>query len=125
MQNDQKEMPNPKEMPGQVKQSIPSTIVPLPGCLLRQWVRCGKANCRCAQGHPHGPYWYRYFRDEEGRAHKKYVPATHLTRAKREIAERRWRRLPLSKLKAQLQATARLLAAVEKGDTTSLATRWP
>lgn len=28
----------------------------------REWVRCGKANCkRCKDGGPgHGPYWYAY-----------------------------------------------------------------
>jgi hypothetical protein len=23
-------------------------------------VRCGKENCKCAEGHLHGPYWYAY-----------------------------------------------------------------
>lgn len=23
-------------------------------------VRCGKKNCHCAEGKPHGPYWYAY-----------------------------------------------------------------
>jgi hypothetical protein len=25
-------------------------------------VRCGKRNCKCARGKPHGPYWYSYAR---------------------------------------------------------------
>lgn len=25
-------------------------------------VRCGKENCKCARGKPHGPYWYSYAR---------------------------------------------------------------
>ena len=24
-------------------------------------IRCGKKNCRCAEGEPHGPYWYAYW----------------------------------------------------------------
>jgi hypothetical protein len=26
----------------------------------QEYVRCGKSGCRCARGHLHGPYWYRY-----------------------------------------------------------------
>jgi DnaJ domain len=33
-----------------------------------EWVRCGK---KCS-GCPHGPYWYRYFR-EEGKLKKEYI----------------------------------------------------
>jgi hypothetical protein len=29
----------------------------------KQWVRCGKAGCRCASGRGHGPYWYRYWKE--------------------------------------------------------------
>jgi hypothetical protein len=25
-------------------------------------IRCGKENCKCARGNPHGPYWYSYTR---------------------------------------------------------------
>jgi hypothetical protein len=45
----------------------------LPGIVCRQWVRCGKPSCRCAQGRGHGPYFYRFWR-EEGRLRKAYVP---------------------------------------------------
>ncbi len=36
----------------------------IPGTVLTQWVRCGKAGCRCATGKPHGPYFYHYFRQD-------------------------------------------------------------
>jgi hypothetical protein len=35
-------------------------------------VRCGKANCKCATGDLHGPYWYAYW-TEKGRLRSKYV----------------------------------------------------
>lgn len=44
----------------------------LPGCVIAQYRRCGRANCRCAGGPPHGPYFFHYWR-ETGRARKRYV----------------------------------------------------
>lgn len=44
----------------------------LPGVVLPQHVRCGKPNCRCADGDLHGPYYYRFWR-EDGRLRKQYV----------------------------------------------------
>jgi hypothetical protein len=35
-------------------------------------VRCGKKNCHCAEGKPHGPYWYAYW-TEGGRTRSQYV----------------------------------------------------
>jgi hypothetical protein len=35
-------------------------------------VRCGKANCKCASGELHGPYWYGYF-SEDGKTKSMYV----------------------------------------------------
>lgn len=45
----------------------------LPGTVHEQYIRCGKPNCRCAQGKLHGPYYYRFWRDRGGRLHKEYV----------------------------------------------------
>lgn len=52
-----------------------SDWMPLSGVVLEQMVRCGKANCRCADGGPlHGPYYYRFWRDKrDGRLRKAYV----------------------------------------------------
>ena len=44
----------------------------LPGVVCQQWVRCGRPGCRCARGSPHGPYFYRFWRDG-GRLRKEYV----------------------------------------------------
>ena len=39
----------------------------------QEWRRCGKATClRCKTGPGHGPYWYAYSRDENGRLRSKY-----------------------------------------------------
>lgn len=35
-------------------------------------VRCGKKNCRCADGPLHGPYWYAYW-SEGGRTKSQYI----------------------------------------------------
>lgn len=37
-----------------------------------QYVKCGKPNCRCASGQPHGPY-YAAFWKENGRIRKRYI----------------------------------------------------
>lgn len=35
-------------------------------------VRCGKKTCHCAEGKPHGPYWYAYW-TEGGRTRSQYI----------------------------------------------------
>jgi hypothetical protein len=35
-------------------------------------IRCGKANCKCAKGCLHGPYWYGYW-SEGGRTKSTYI----------------------------------------------------
>lgn len=40
-----------------------------------QPISCGKANCRCASGKLHGPYWYAY-RSVAGRTISRYVGKT-------------------------------------------------
>jgi hypothetical protein len=46
----------------------------LAGSLVEQMRRCGKAECRCADGEPHGPYAY-YVPRTRGRGRLRYVPA--------------------------------------------------
>ena len=38
-----------------------------------QFVRCGKENCKCANGELHGPYWYHYKSIGGGRYKKTYI----------------------------------------------------
>lgn len=35
-------------------------------------VRCGKKNCHCVEGKPHGPYWYAYW-TEGGKTRSQYI----------------------------------------------------
>lgn len=37
-----------------------------------EWVRCGKPTCACRDGRRHGPYVYKYWR-QDGRLRKAYV----------------------------------------------------
>ncbi len=37
-----------------------------------EWIRCGKKGCKCESGERHGPYAYKYWK-EEGRVKKAYV----------------------------------------------------
>lgn len=43
------------------------------GAVCAQFVRCGKTGCKCSRGELHGPYYYRFTR-EDGRLRKIYVP---------------------------------------------------
>ena len=83
----------------------------LPGSLHAEWKRCGKPGCRCARGHPHGPYWYRRWR-EGGRQRKQYVPRQELPAVRAGIA--RWRALhppawPARRALAELRRLERAL----------------
>ncbi len=60
----------------------------LAGTVLTEYKKCGRGNCRCARGELHGPYYYRFFR-EEGRLHRAYVKACDLATVKMECDERR------------------------------------
>jgi hypothetical protein len=57
------------------------------GAVCAQMVRCGKANCRCARGELHGPYFYRFTRDG-GRLQKQYIKRSEVAEW-RELCERR------------------------------------
>jgi hypothetical protein len=46
------------------------------GSLVEQTRRCGKINCRCAEGDGHGPYSYFAPSGMHGVRGMKYVPAT-------------------------------------------------
>jgi Family of unknown function (DUF6788) len=50
----------------------PTKIEPLRGHLERRFVRCGKANCKCAKGELHGPYFLRRWRNG-GKKRSNYV----------------------------------------------------
>ena len=43
------------------------------GTVVKEKVKCGKSGCKCASGELHGPYLYRYYRDESGTVKSEYV----------------------------------------------------
>ena len=59
-------------------QKTTSKIEPLKGYLEPQMVRCGKANCKCAKGELHGPYYLRRWQ-RHGERQSKYVKKGELS----------------------------------------------
>ncbi len=90
----------------------PAHLLPKTGATLalcRQWVRCGKPACRCADGTPHGPYHYLFWR-EDGRLRKRYVRRADVARVRAELARRRRERLPSARaMIREFRRTAREL----------------
>jgi hypothetical protein len=80
----------------------------LPGTVCRQFVCCGRPRCACASGDLHGPYFYRFWR-EDGQLRKAYVKradvaqvraacaedrkSRQLFRAMRDLGSRQWQHL--------------------------------
>ena len=60
------------------------------GTLQARYVRCGKANCRCASDPAgrHGPYWYLVWWDGR-QLRKRYVPPRALDAVRAAIDARR------------------------------------
>lgn len=50
---------------------LPKTM---PGTVHAQYVKCGKSNCKCADGELHGAYYYHFIR-VGGRLKKRYLKA--------------------------------------------------
>ena len=91
------------------------------GKIQAQYVRCGKANCHCATGELHGPYYYRIWRDGM-RTRKVYVKPENVD-ALRAVCEgnsermaqlrqiRQQRRLASDQLRSAWRATQALIRA--------------
>lgn len=58
--------------------SFTRKIAPLRGGLVREMIRCGRPNCKCASGSLHGPYHYRVWM-VQGRRYKTYVKKAELS----------------------------------------------
>jgi hypothetical protein len=69
-------------------EKVAPKINPIPGGLMTKWVRCGRANCRCAKGQLHGPYYYHRYQ-ANGERRKKYVRKSDLPIIKAGINELR------------------------------------
>ncbi len=92
----------------------------LPGVVCSQMVRCSRANCRCAKGHLHGPYHYRFWR-ESGVLKKEYVPCKNVEkvsaacarRQARETSERENLQVKEKEIRQWFQETKTFLRQVE------------
>jgi len=64
------------------------------GSVCKMMVKCGKPNCRCAEGKKHGPYYCLYWR-EDGKAKRKYLGGPEEAEVARqtllEIRRKMWR----------------------------------
>ncbi len=60
------------------------------GSLQQQWVRRGKANCKCSRGHLHGPYFYFFVLMSDGLS-KSYVRRADVPAIREIITERKRR----------------------------------
>ena len=58
------------------------------GSLTQRYMRCGKANCRCAGdgARGHGPYW-SLTREVDGKTQTRTVPVAAVERVREQIAE--------------------------------------
>src|SRR4051812_11268586 len=60
----------------------------LAGTVHAQMVRCGRHGCRCEQGTLHGPYYYRFWR-EDGQLRRAYVKACEVAEVRAACAAAR------------------------------------
>lgn len=106
-------------MPKTLPKTIPSV---LPGDVIEQAVRCGKASCRCARGESHTTH-YRYW-TEDGHQRKAYVRRADLEETRRACA--RWEEADAAKaallsspeadaVRAQIRATLRSALGAQIG----------
>lgn len=62
------------------------------GSLHATYRTCSDSACRCHEGaEVHGPYWYRHYRDRDGRQHKTYVKRSDVQAVRAAIERRRAR----------------------------------
>jgi len=88
---------------------------PLPGTVCEQFIRCGKANCRCRRGPLHGPYFYRVWRGDGRRVHKVYVKRTDAAQVRGQCDQYRALDEDLRALRARrLAYTARLWTQIRR-----------
>lgn len=62
------------EMKTKTQEVLPKTIA---GTVHKQFVRCGKPNCKCSRGELHGAYYYHFVR-VGGRLRKRYLKASEI-----------------------------------------------
>ena len=87
-------------------------VTPLPGSLHAEYVRCGKANCRCTRGELHGPYWRRFWR-ENGRTYRQYVHLAEVEQIRAAVLLWRVEHPSVRTLLGKLRELRRLIRLVE------------
>ncbi len=90
---------------------------PLKGEVCAQYIRCGKPNCRCRQGNPHGPYYYRIWRDGS-RVRKIYVKQADLENVRQACAAYK---LLAEQLRGQRLARTRITRQIKRAWRTTQA----
>ncbi len=83
----------------------------LPGCVIAQYRRCGRPNCRCASGSQHGPYFFHYWR-AGGTARKRYVARLDAPRVAALCDRRRARKISRRAVRCALRDCARLIGGL-------------
>ena len=92
--------------PEKKPRSFTRKIAPLRGGLVRELIRCGRANCKCASGSLHGPYHYRVWM-ARGRRYKSYVKKADLEQTKAGIAALRTQKRRQQEELAEINAILR------------------
>jgi hypothetical protein len=89
-------------MPIKFIKTLPKTNTQIRnGGLYRQWVRCGKKNCKCARGEKHEAYYF--FTREAGKLTKTYVKKAEREAFAEIVNEARfWRMFLMPKRRPQL-----------------------
>jgi hypothetical protein len=83
---------------------------PLYGVVLEQMVRCGKSACRCMNGGPaHGPFFYRLWRDEEGRLRKAYVRKAEVESVRARCAQSKQNLAVIQQIRREIERDMPLL----------------
>ena len=89
---------------------LASKIDGVQGSLEARFVKCGRANCKCARGELHGPYFYHRYRSE-GRRRRRYVKESKLEALRAGIAEYREQRAQIIEANKYLRGGLRELKA--------------
>lgn len=87
-------------------EKVARKIEPLRGYLLTQYIKCGRANCKCANGSLHGPYHYRVW-NASGRRYKQYIKKSDLGAVKAGIQEHNRQRAEIRALDQRTKANWR------------------
>lgn len=85
---------------------ISPKIQPIRGSLMAQYKRCGRGNCRCANGFKHGPFFYHVWY-VQGTRYKSYVKKADLDRINTGIEAFQAQKREQQQSKAEIEAILR------------------